>query len=116
MGVATKKLNIPNMDFFVKKKLTCCYSLTSREGISCVTLETSTGWSMVCHRTVSIDTTNPGAGINTVLVDTSSGGRTVIVDQALRPTLNVRVAGVVSDTPAGGGPSLLRALGISSTG
>ena len=71
---------------------------------------------MVCDRTLSSDTTDPRAWINTVLVDTSSGGRTVIVNQTLRPTLNVRVAGVVSDTPAGGGPSLLRALGIPSTG
>ena len=71
---------------------------------------------MVCHRALSIYPTNPRAGINTVLVDTGSSGGTVIVDKTLRPTLNVRVASVVSDTPAGGRASLLRALGISSTG
>ena len=96
--------------------LTCCYSLTRSEGISCVTLETSTGGSMVGHRTLSIDTTDPRAGVNTVLVDTSFSCRTLIVHQTLRPTLNIRVASVVSNTPAGGGPSLLRTLGISATG
>ena len=71
---------------------------------------------MVCDGTVSIETTDPGAGINTVLVDTGFSGWTVVINYTLRPTLNVRVASVVSNTPAGGRPSLLRTLGIDTTG
>ena len=50
------------------------------------------------------------------MADAGQRGRTLLADHTLRSTLDVGVAGVVPDTPAGGRTSLLGTLGIPPTG
>ena len=62
------------------------------------------------------DPTDPRAGVDTLVSNTSQGGGTVGVDGALGLTLNVRVALEARETGTGGGSVPVGTLSIDTTG
>ena len=62
------------------------------------------------------DPTDPRAGVDTLVSNTSQGGGAVGVDGALGLTLNVRVALEARETSTGGGSVPVGTLSIDTTG
>ena len=70
---------------------------------------------MVDNSTLSIESTNSWAGINTVLVDTGLGGGTVRVDHTLRSAATVGVSEVFWSTAADTGTATDSGISIGPT-
>ena len=71
---------------------------------------------MVGDKAAGVGAAHPGTRVNAVLVDTGQVARAFRVAHALRLTLDIRVADVVTDALARGGPVALAALGVDAAG
>ena len=81
--------------------LSCCGRITSRKWITNVVSVTCTDWYMISYSTVSINTTNPRTGINTLLILTSLVIRTIWVQSTFwmtvgRQSKHTRSAGTIT--------------------
>ena len=70
---------------------------------------------MVGDPTLSVDSAQPWAGVNTLEVSAGFAGGTLRVDGALWSAGNVRITKVARHTPTGGSSALCVANGILST-
>lgn len=78
-GVSDSSLHITNLTWYI--------TMTSREGIACISLLTNTPWCMSRYATFGICSTRSNARICTLIIDTSQMRRTLGVDSTFGPTL-----------------------------
>ena len=71
---------------------------------------------MVDNSTLRVEPTDPGAGVDTVLVDAGQAGHTVAVDDALRPAAAVGISEVVWPAATDAGASSHLGVSIGATG
>ena len=95
--------------------LTCGWWVTCREGISNEAWVTSAHRAVSGHRTLGVDSADPGTGVHTFVSHTCLVSRAVRVDGAFRLALNIGVALQARQTCAGGSALSVAADGIDAT-
>ena len=94
----------------------CGDPLAGHEGVSGVARVALALRQVVGHKTAGVGATHARARVHAVLVDAGLVPGTLGVDCALRLALDVRVANVVPDTGAAGGPLAFCTVGVAATG
>ena len=95
--------------------LTCGWWVTCREGISNEAWVTSAHRAVSGHRTLGVDSADPGTGVHAFVSHTCLVSRAVRVDGAFRLALNIGVALQARQTCAGGSALSVAADGIDAT-
>ena len=94
------------------------FKTAASERISDISGEAGTDRVVVDNSTLRIESTDTGAGVDTVLVDTGQAGHTVAVDVALRAAAAVGISEVVwpAATDTGAASHLRVSIGATGVG
>ena len=99
LGVGSTWIRVTGVSLFYDRNASG-YKLTLCDGVSCVSQQTGAHWLMSVGVADSIDTTHSWTGVNTLVVDTSSIGWTVCVEDTLWSAGQVGISKVSWNTCA----------------
>ena len=91
VGIGTEKDAFSYLQIHIRMTHTCCYPRAVAEGVAGVAGVAGAGWSVAGRATGCMGAADPGAGVHALVSDTCLVCWTVVVDCALRLTLNVRI-------------------------
>ena len=92
------------------------FQTAASERISNISGEAGTDRVVVDNSTLRIESTDTGAGVDTVLIDTGQAGHTVAVDDALRSAAAVGISEVVWPAATDTGAASHLGVSIGATG